>query len=109
MEAFITSTFVVALAEIGDKTQLLAIILATRFRRPVPIVLGIFAAKDTFVSPSVVADLDRELTRLGKRHEFHTYGAQHAFFNDARPEVHDAEAAADAWAKTIDFFKRELA
>ncbi|TNE39617.1 MAG: TMEM165/GDT1 family protein [Sphingomonadales bacterium] len=44
MEALLTSTAVVALAEIGDKTQLLAIILATRFKRPVPIILGIFAA-----------------------------------------------------------------
>jgi putative Ca2+/H+ antiporter (TMEM165/GDT1 family) len=38
------SVFVVAIAEIGDKTQLLAIILAARFRRPLPIVAGIFAA-----------------------------------------------------------------
>jgi putative Ca2+/H+ antiporter (TMEM165/GDT1 family) len=44
MEALTTSALVVALAEIGDKTQLLAILLATRFRRPWPIVLGIFAA-----------------------------------------------------------------
>lgn len=44
MEAFLTSTAVVTLAEIGDKTQLLAIVLATRFKRPVPIVLGILAA-----------------------------------------------------------------
>lgn len=44
MEALLTSTAVVALAEIGDKTQLLAILLATRFKRPVPIVAGIFAA-----------------------------------------------------------------
>ena len=43
-EAFFTSTAVVALAEIGDKTQLLAILLATRFRRPWPIVAGIFFA-----------------------------------------------------------------
>lgn len=44
MEALITSTAVVALAEIGDKTMLLAIVLATRFKRPVPIILGILAA-----------------------------------------------------------------
>lgn len=44
MEALFTSTAVVALAEIGDKTQLLAIVLATRFQRPVPIVLGILVA-----------------------------------------------------------------
>jgi putative Ca2+/H+ antiporter (TMEM165/GDT1 family) len=44
MEALFTSTAVVALAEIGDKTQLLAMVLAARFRRPWPIVLGILVA-----------------------------------------------------------------
>jgi putative Ca2+/H+ antiporter (TMEM165/GDT1 family) len=44
IEAFFISTGVVALAEIGDKTQLLAILLATRFRRPWPIIAGIFVA-----------------------------------------------------------------
>jgi len=44
LEALLTSTAVVALAEIGDKTQLLAILLATRFKRPVPIICGIFVA-----------------------------------------------------------------
>ncbi|WP_374414139.1 TMEM165/GDT1 family protein [Novosphingobium colocasiae] len=44
MEALLTSTAVVALAEIGDKTQLLAIVLATRFRKPWPIVGGILVA-----------------------------------------------------------------
>jgi putative Ca2+/H+ antiporter (TMEM165/GDT1 family) len=44
LEAFLVSTGVVALAEIGDKTQLLALLLATRFRRPLPIVAGIFVA-----------------------------------------------------------------
>ncbi len=44
MEALFTSTAVVALAEIGDKTQLLAILLATRFKRPWPIIAGILVA-----------------------------------------------------------------
>lgn len=44
MEAFLVSTGVVALAEIGDKTQLLAFVLATRFKRPLPIIAGILAA-----------------------------------------------------------------
>jgi putative Ca2+/H+ antiporter (TMEM165/GDT1 family) len=44
MEAFLVSTGLVAIAEIGDKTQLLAMILATRYRRPVPIILGILVA-----------------------------------------------------------------
>lgn len=44
MEALLSSTAVVALAEIGDKTQLLAIVLATRFQKPLPIIAGIFGA-----------------------------------------------------------------
>ena len=44
MEAFFVSLGVVAISEIGDKTQLLAFMLAARFRRPWPIVAGIFAA-----------------------------------------------------------------
>lgn len=44
MEAFFVSALVVALGEIGDKTQLLALLLAARFRRPIPIIAGIFGA-----------------------------------------------------------------
>ena len=44
MEAFLVSTGIVALGEMGDKTQLLALLLAARFRKPVPIVLGILVA-----------------------------------------------------------------
>ncbi len=44
MESLLVSTGVVALAEIGDKTQLLAFILAARFKRPLPIILGILVA-----------------------------------------------------------------
>jgi Ca2+/H+ antiporter, TMEM165/GDT1 family len=44
MEAFFVSTGIVALAEMGDKTQLLALVLAARFQRPLPIILGILVA-----------------------------------------------------------------
>lgn len=44
MQSFLVSTSIVALAEIGDKTQLLSLVLAARFRKPIPIVLGVFAA-----------------------------------------------------------------
>lgn len=44
MESLLVSTGVVALAEIGDKTQLLAFILAARFKKPVPIIIGILVA-----------------------------------------------------------------
>jgi len=44
MEAFLVSTAVVTLAEMGDKTQLLAFLLAARFKKPIPIMLGILVA-----------------------------------------------------------------
>lgn len=44
LEAFLVSTGIVALAEMGDKTQLLSLLLAARFRRPLPIILGILVA-----------------------------------------------------------------
>ena len=44
MEAFLVSTGIVALAEMGDKTQLLSLVLAARFKRPWPIVWGILVA-----------------------------------------------------------------
>lgn len=44
MEAFLVSVLAVTIGEIGDKTQLLALLLAVRFRRPVPIIAGIFVA-----------------------------------------------------------------
>jgi putative Ca2+/H+ antiporter (TMEM165/GDT1 family) len=43
-ESFLVSTGVVALAEVGDKTQLLSLVLAAKYRKPVPIILGVFAA-----------------------------------------------------------------
>jgi carboxymethylenebutenolidase len=72
-------------------------------------VLGLWAGKDGFVTPAVVAELDRQLTALGKPHEFHTYpDADHAFFNDTRPEVYNPAAAKDAWTRTLGLFRREL-
>jgi len=44
LEAFLISTGIVSLAEMGDKTQLLSLLLAARFKRPLPIILGIFVA-----------------------------------------------------------------
>ena len=72
-------------------------------------VLGVFAEHDQYAGAVAVAALSAELDQAGKPHEFHTYpGTNHAFFNDARPAVYNAEAAADAWAKTLAFFKANL-
>jgi putative Ca2+/H+ antiporter (TMEM165/GDT1 family) len=60
MEPFLVSTGVVALAEIGDKTQLLAFLLAARFKRPLPIVLGILVA--TLVNHGIAGALGAWVT-----------------------------------------------
>lgn len=62
MEALFISTGVVALAEIGDKTQLLAFILAARFKKPVPIILGILCA--TLVNHGLAGALGSWITSV---------------------------------------------
>lgn len=77
-----------------------------RLRAPV---LGIYAERDESVPPEAVRELESKLEALGKRAEMHIYpGTDHAFFNDTRPEVYDAEAAADAWRRTLEFFHQHL-
>jgi carboxymethylenebutenolidase len=72
-------------------------------------VLGLFAEKDTSVPPEAVRALEEKLRAHGKSVETHIYpGTDHAFFNDTRPEVYHAEAAADAWRRTIEFFRTHL-
>lgn len=62
MEAFLISTGIVALAEIGDKTQLLAFCLAAKFRRPLPIVAAIFVA--TIANHAFAAAIGSWITSL---------------------------------------------
>ena len=62
MEAFLISTGVVALAEIGDKTQLLAFILAARFKKPAPIIAGILVA--TLVNHGLAGALGAWITTV---------------------------------------------
>ncbi|HLL75682.1 MAG TPA: dienelactone hydrolase family protein [Pyrinomonadaceae bacterium] len=72
-------------------------------------VLGFYAELDQFVPPLAARELEAKLKSLGKRAEFHIYpGTDHAFFNDTRPEVYDAEAAADTWRRMISFFRENL-
>jgi len=61
MQAFLVSTGIVALAEMGDKTQLLSLVLAARFRRPWPIVAGIFVA--TLVNHALAGALGAWVTQ----------------------------------------------
>lgn len=62
LEPFVVSAGVVAVAEIGDKTQLLAILLAARFRKPAPIILGILAA--TLANHAAAATLGYFIARF---------------------------------------------
>jgi carboxymethylenebutenolidase len=73
-------------------------------------VLGIFAEKDEFVPPATARKLEADLSGAGKRADFHVFdGVDHAFFNDTRPDVYDARAAAQAWSLTLNFLRAELA
>ena len=72
-------------------------------------VLGLYGENDRSVTPAVVRDLEQRLKTLGKQIEVKIYpGADHAFFNDTRPQVYNAEAAADAWQRTVDFLRKNL-
>ena len=62
MEAFLISTGIVALAEVGDKTQLLAFLLAAKFRKPAPIIIGILVA--TLANHAFAGALGAWLTSL---------------------------------------------
>lgn len=62
MSAFLISLAVVALSEMGDKTQLLALLLSARFRKPIPILLAIFLA--TLVNHGVSAILGQWITTV---------------------------------------------
>lgn len=62
MEAFLVSAGIVALAEIGDKTQLLAFLLAAKYRKPIPIVLGIFIA--TIVNHAIAGAVGAWITTM---------------------------------------------
>ena len=71
--------------------------------------LGLYADRDDFVTPDSVRELERKLKDLGKEVEVKIYpDSDHAFFNDARPEVYNAGAAADAWQRTIEFLRTNL-
>ena len=77
-----------------------------RLRAPL---LGFYAGRDDFATPALARELEAKLRSLGKPAEIHIYpDTDHAFFNDDRPEVYNAEAAADAWQRTVRFFHEQL-
>jgi len=71
--------------------------------------LGLYAERDTFATPEGGRALIAKLKALGKEAEIHVYDdADHAFFNDERPEVYKPDAAADAWQRTVRFLREHL-
>ncbi len=72
-------------------------------------VQGHYAGNDSSAGPEAVADLESKLGALGKDIDFHIYpGTEHAFFNDTRPEVYNAEASAASWARAVTFLNGKL-
>ena len=71
--------------------------------------LGLFGNDDRYPTPEQVDQLEAELQRLGKDHEFHRYdGASHGFFYYFAP-IYRPEATMDGWEKIFEFFGRHLA
>jgi carboxymethylenebutenolidase len=71
-------------------------------------VLGLFGATDEWMPPAAVRELEQRLRASGKTVETVIYpNVGHAFFNDTGPS-YNAEAAADAWRRTLDWFARYL-
>lgn len=68
----------------------------------------ISGTRDAWINPEKVATLEDITERYELPVQSLKYDADHAFFNNTRPEVYDAEAAADAWAKVVGFFKDKL-
>jgi carboxymethylenebutenolidase len=72
-------------------------------------VQGHFAERDAFFTPEKVRGLEQTLHDLGKDADLLVYDdVDHAFFNDARPEVYDEKAASQAWVRTLEFLRAKL-
>lgn len=102
MEPVLISTLVVALAEIGDRTQLLAMVLATRFRRPIPVLAGILAA--TLLNHGLAATVGYFVADLLKGAWFQYVVALSFFATAAWTLVPDKEDDAPAQATHFGVF-----
>jgi carboxymethylenebutenolidase len=72
-------------------------------------VLGHYGEKDAWASPEAAHALEEQLRSLGKDATIHVYqGADHAFFNDTRPEVYDPDASQVAFDRTVEFLRAHL-
>ena len=70
--------------------------------------LFIAGKRDAWINPEKVNELIEAARKYDLPVEAVTYDADHAFFNDTRPEVYDAEAASDAWRRVLDLFRKRL-
>lgn len=116
MEAFLISTGLVSIAEIGDKTMLLAIMLAATWRRPLPILLGILAAT---VANHAFAALAGSLLARFMDAEWLRWGVGLAFIGfaawalipdrfDEKPDMTEKTFAGVFWTTTAAFFLIEM-
>lgn len=71
--------------------------------------LFIAGARDQWINPEKVNELKEAAHKYNLPVEVVSYDADHAFFNDTRPEVYNPEAAADAWQRVLNFFNERLA
>jgi carboxymethylenebutenolidase len=72
-------------------------------------VLGLFGENDSYVTPEVARKLENDIRSAGKQIESQLYSdADHAFFNDSRPDAYSAHAARDAWERTLRFFRQHV-
>ncbi len=72
-------------------------------------VLGFFAERDAFVPPAAARQLEQDLRAAGKSADVTVFdGADHAFFNDTRPDVYDAARAAECWSRMLAFYREHV-
>lgn len=70
--------------------------------------LGHFAERDDYYKVNVASDVFDGIRSNGVEAEFNTYEADHAFFNDTRPEVYNKESADLSWSRTLSFLRTKL-
>lgn len=70
--------------------------------------LFIAGKRDAWINPAKVNGLIAAARKYDLPVEVVSYDADHAFFNDTRPQVYDAEAAADAWRRVLELFRKQL-
>lgn len=78
----------------------------SKFTAPI---LAQFAAKDEWAKPEKARAVKEKADKLGKPMELHVYDAGHAFMRDSDPNKYDAPASKEAWARTFEFLKAQIA